>query len=108
VNISLFLAALWAVVGVGVLLWPVEREDGSIGIDPTRRLWLAGFTVLLVGYNLTRFWFAARSQRRAQERRAEDAVRRAAWFREHSPESPNPDFDFSEPDKRGDREDPPR
>ena len=100
-NINLFLAGLWAVIGVGVFLWPEAGDDGSLGIDPGKRLWIVGFCVLLVGYNLVRAYLTARGQRLAEERRqAEADMRRSARvLRREEQEPPNPDFDFSEQDR---------
>ena len=103
VNINLFLAGLWAVIGLGIFLWPAVGDDGSLGIDPTKRVWMVGFCGLLVGYNLVRAWLTARGKRLREERRqAETEARRAAaWLRRRAEgEQPNPDFDFSEPDRR--------
>src|SRR5947209_2483929 len=93
---------MWTVIGVGALLWPAATEDGTLGINPDKRIWIVGFCVLLVGYNLVRSWLVARGRRvREESRRAEAEVgRSAAWLRRHAErEPPNPDFDFSERDR---------
>ena len=71
------------------------------GIDPSKRVWIVGFCVLLVGYNSVRAWLTARGQRAKEERRrAEAESRRADWLRRHPGEPPNPDFDFSDRDRQ--------
>jgi hypothetical protein len=96
VNVNLFLAAMWTVIGVGVFLWPEAGADGSLGIDPSKRMWVVGFCVLLVGYNITR-WRLTTMRRRSDEQARQSATRLRRPSRE---EPPNPDFDFSDRDRQ--------
>ena len=97
-NLNLFLAAVWFVIGLGILFFlPNVGENALITISPERRMWLGGFTMLLAGWNVVR-WRLARLRGQAEEESQ----------RTHTPirpprrnEPPNPDFDFSDP-KPGD------
>ena len=104
VNLHLFLAAIWGALAAGILLfWPSVEQNPMIGLESERRLWLGGFAMVLVGYNMVR-WRLARLRRQADE----DARAMQTPIRpRHRDEPPNPDFDFSDPKPPDSPQDPP-
>jgi hypothetical protein len=100
VNLNLLLAALWAVIGVGILLVIPSSDDGAvIAVNPERRMMLGGFALMLAGYNIIRWRFT-----RANRRLDEEAAAQRPGVRPHRREEPpNPDFDFSDPKAGGDK-----
>jgi hypothetical protein len=96
VNLHLFLAALWSVIGIAILL-PNTGMDFFLP-DPSHRHMVGGFALVLAGYNVIRWRFS-----RLQRRLDEDAqpLRPPVRPRVHD-EPPNPDFDFTEPKPGGD------
>jgi hypothetical protein len=100
VNPNLFMAAFWAVIGIIILaLWPSNEQNPAVGVASDQRVWMAGVTLVLVGYNLVR-WHLPRLRRQA------DGDVRRPPVRPRREEPPNPDFDFSDP-KPGDGPQPP-
>ena len=90
-NLNLFLAAMWAVIGIGLLL-PNSGLDLLLQ-EPAQRQMLGGFALVLSAYNVMR-WRLSRLRRQVEEdaRPLRPPVRPR---REDEP--PNPDFDFSDP-----------
>jgi hypothetical protein len=105
VNLNLFLAAVWAVVGFGILvLMPDVEQNPTFNITPERRYMLGGLAWVLMGWNIVR-WRMRRLQRQVEEesRYAREPVRRS-----RPDDPPNPDFDFSDPKPGGGPHDPPQ
>jgi hypothetical protein len=106
VNLNLFMAALWAVVGYTILVaWPNADDNPAIGISLAYRYRLGGFACVLAVWNIVRCivrlvvrWRRGRLQREAyEESRKHRAMLRS--IRKYEP--PNPDFDFSDPKTGG-------
>jgi hypothetical protein len=103
VNLNLFLAAVWAVVGFGILvLMPDSEHNPAFNLTPERRYMLGGLAWVLMGWNIVR-WRMRRFQRQVEE---ESRIMREPRPRRDEP--PNPDFDFSDPKPGGGPQDPPR
>ena len=82
-NIHLMLAAVWAVIAAGLVIWSI--------VEPARdQLMLIIVTGILTFYNLAR-WLASR-------KRTPEPWRPRRHQREDEP--PNPDFDFSKEPRR--------
>ena len=98
---KLFLAAIWLVFGVGLLIYDHLFPGGAAtvtvgGID----VGLGWVALALAAFNLLRWWrlqvfWQARQQNEQAERRREQA-RRAREFRESGRER-DPNFMFDEP-----------
>ncbi len=96
-SLNLFLAGMWLIVGLGLLLVPTASESYFAGLDAKTRIWLGGFALVLACYNVIR-WRCTRIRRQLDE---ESRSYRRPPSHHHREEPPNPDFDFSEhgPDK---------
>jgi hypothetical protein len=93
VNLNLFLAAIWGIFGIGLLLAPTINDSYLAGLSPQTRLWMAGFALVMVCYNIIR-WRLTRMRRQADEQAYRPNVRP-----QRREEPPNPDFDFSDRDQ---------
>jgi hypothetical protein len=90
VNLNLFLAAAWGVIGVGILLlWPSVEQNPQVGLEPERRFMLGGVALALTGYNIVRWRFSRQQRWTNEETRPPVRPHR-------SDEPPNPDFDFGD------------
>jgi hypothetical protein len=91
--VNLFLAAMWFMISLGILMMPDPGPDAAFGLSPEKRPWAAGLAMVLSGYNVIR-WRLVRERRRSAE---ESHVLRETVRRRHHEEPPNPDFDFGDP-----------
>lgn len=99
-NPNLFLAVLWLFVAVGLFTY--------LWANPDSGQWrLAGLgALLLVGYNLARWWMsrAYRNERAFDDQ--QEALRNRARYSTLKPteEPPDPNFDFSKEPRPGEGE----
>lgn len=94
VNLHLFLAALWTVIGIAILLPNTGIARVLPDTDPTL---VGGFALMLAAYNIVRWRFTRLRHRLDEEaRELRPPVRPRV-----QDEPPNPDFDFSDPKPGG-------
>jgi hypothetical protein len=97
IHVYLFMSGFWLVVCVAFLVfWP------HLPIDPTTRMPMAGFALVMFGYNLVR-WRLGRLQERARREEEERPPPR----RRRDTEDIDPAFDFSDAEPRQDEKKPP-
>lgn len=101
---NLILALVWLVVGVGILAWQYLAPDDPralrliihIGdIPPFSAGWVA---LLLAAYNVVRWWLRRMYLEQVRTLRAAEEEWRQKWRpreRTERPETPDPNFDFS-------------
>jgi hypothetical protein len=97
-NLNLYLAAFWGIVGLVLLLWPLfDPQAPRLQILHTGVSfgWVAIFFWL---YNLARWW-GIRATVRQRRAAADLAARksRATEQADRTPRTPDPRFNFSEP-----------
>jgi hypothetical protein len=106
-NLNLFLALLWLVFGVGLIVWHALTNDPNWRVTVGEANFSLGWAaVLLALYNLVRWWSAQsyRWQRQVLEEewhRREQKARRAARRQPAAPvepvSEPDPNFLFTDP-----------
>jgi hypothetical protein len=94
VNLNLFLAGLWAIVGGGILMLPLKDDAGFLAITRDNRSLIGSFALVLACYNVLRWRFTR--IRRQLDKEAQSY--RPTLSRHRREEPPNPDFDFSDQD----------
>lgn len=93
-NLNLFLAGLWAIVGVGILMLPLKDDAGFLAITRDNRVLIGGFALVLACYNVLRWRFT-----RIRRQLDQEAQSYRPTVRPHRHEEPpNPDFDFTDHD----------
>ncbi len=98
-NLNLFLAGIWGILGIGLLVMPTINSNYFAGMNPETRIMMGGFALVLACYNIIR-WRFTRIRRQLDQQACRPPVRP----HRHG-EPPNPDFDFS--DRDTDRPPPP-
>jgi hypothetical protein len=102
-NLNLYFAVFWLLVGAGLLVWPaVDPQVPRFQILETG-LSAGWFGIVLGLYNVSRWW-SIRTAARQRQVREEMALRHAGEQPRRPPQEPDPNFNFTEPS--GDRSTP--
>jgi hypothetical protein len=97
--INLLLAVAWGLLGVGLIVYHAATDDPRFRLRlGDTNLSIGWFALLLVAYNLARWWNSRSGDLERQARAIAEAARRRRQQRERAAEpgrEPDPNFDFT-------------